>query len=129
MTAIPEADFRIITGGEVILRAAGGAIDAYWDIFSIHKNEDVYEILEQYFIGLIDDRDLVDGAVPQDKIDDPFKTDPKRDQTLIVHTDKPFNAETPEADLNTFITPTEKHYVRHHLWSVINARRTLYALI
>jgi len=106
----------LITGGEVILRAAGGAIDAYWDIFSIHKKEDVYEILEQYFIGLIDERDLVDGAVPQDQIDDPFKTDPKRDQSLIVHTDKPFNAETPETDLNAFITPVGKHYVRHHLW-------------
>lgn len=127
MVAILEANYLLIAGGEVILRAAGGAIEAYWDIFSIHKNEDVYEILEQYFIGLIDDRDLVDGKVAQDQIDDPFKTDPKRDQTLIVHTDRPFNGETPDADLNNFITPTEKHYVRHHLWSVINARRPLEA--
>jgi len=30
----------------VILRAAGGAIDRYWDIFTIHKKQDVYDILE-----------------------------------------------------------------------------------
>ena len=39
-------------GGEVILRAAGGAIDQYWNIFSIHKKQEVYDILESYYIGV-----------------------------------------------------------------------------
>jgi len=94
----------------------GGAIDPYWDIFTIHQKQDVYDVLEQYFIGLVDPRDLEDGKLPNDHVDDPFDTDPARDSSLIVHSQKPFNAETPTKDLASFITPTDTHYVRHHLW-------------
>jgi sulfite oxidase len=103
-------------GGEVILRAVGGAIDKYWDIFSIHKKQDVYDILESYCIGEIDPRDLVDGGVPLSDIDDPFKTDPKRDARLQQHTQRPCNAETPPDELQSFITPNETFYVRNHMW-------------
>jgi sulfite oxidase len=122
-------------GGDVILRAVGGSVEPYWvssraytpliyrtlantkqNIFTIHRNKDVYEILEQYFIGKIDPQDLIDGHAPQDKIDDPFKSDPTRDPALIVHTPKPCNAETPDSDLGPYVTPTEKFYVRNHLW-------------
>lgn len=103
-------------GGEVILRAVGSSIEPYWNIFTIHQKQEVYDILEQYFIGLIDPQDLVDGKAPADQIDDPFKHDPKRDEGLIVHSTRPFNAETPTPDLQTFITPIERFYKRHHLW-------------
>lgn len=103
-------------GGEVILRAAGGSIDQYWDIFSIHQKPYVYEILEEYRIGIIDPQDLVDGKVPAESIEDPFKNDPARDPRLKVHTDRPCNAETPASELSTFITPNEIFYVRNHLW-------------
>lgn len=103
-------------GGEVILRAVGGVIDPYWEIFTIHKKKDVYEILEQYYLGDLDPRDLVDGKVPSDDIEDPFQNDPRRDPRLVVHSDRPFNAETAPADLGTFITPNATFYVRHHLW-------------
>ncbi|MCJ1446815.1 MAG: hypothetical protein MMC23_007322 [Stictis urceolatum] len=103
-------------GGEVILRAVGGAIDPYWDIFAIHKKEDVYEILEQYCIGEIDPLDLEDGKVPADDIDDPFETDPKRHSRLHIHTSRPCNAETDAGDLQSYITPNEVFYVRNHLW-------------
>jgi len=103
-------------GGEVILRAVGGVIDPYWEIFTIHKKKDVYDILEQYYLGDLDPRDLVDGKVPSDDIEDPFENDPKRDPRLVVHSDRPFNAETAPPDLSTFITPNQTFYVRHHLW-------------
>lgn len=103
-------------GGEVILRAAGGSIDQYWNIFNIHKKQDVYDILEQYFIGVVDERDLVDGEVPQDAIADPFETDPERCPRLQVHSARPCNAETPCQDLEAYITPNEVFYVRNHLW-------------
>lgn len=103
-------------GGEVILRAVGGVIDKYWDIFTIHKKPDVYDILETYLIGEVDERDLVNGCVPSDDIDDPFDKDPKRDPRLRVITDKPCNAETPEESLSNFITPDQTFYVRNHLW-------------
>lgn len=103
-------------GGSVILRAAGGNIDGYWKIFSIHQKQDVYDILEQYFIGEIDPRDLVDGEVPAEHIDDPFASDPHRDPRLKVHSDRPCNAETPGSELLDYITPNDIFYVRNHLW-------------
>ncbi|CAF9922596.1 MAG: hypothetical protein ALECFALPRED_002126 [Alectoria fallacina] len=103
-------------GGNVILRAAGGSVEPYWNIFSIHKTQEVYDILEEFLIGHIDSQDLVDGHVPVDSIEDPFVQDPKRDQRLIIHTDKPMNAETPTSLLSTFLTPVDVFYVRNHLW-------------
>lgn len=94
----------------------GGVIDTYWDIFSIHKKQDVYDILEQYYIGELDPRDLVDGKVPEDDVEDPFTTDPLRDPALIVHTQRPCNAEAPIDSLRSYITPNETFYVRNHLW-------------
>lgn len=100
----------------MILRAAGGSIDPYWKIFSIHQKQDVYDILEQYFIGTVDSRDLVDGQVPAQNIDDPFVNDPERDARLLCHTDRPCNAETPCGELGDYITPNCTFYVRNHLW-------------
>ena len=103
-------------GGEVILSAVGGAIDSYWNISSIHSKQDTYDILDSFYIGDVDPRDLVNGKVPAEEIDDPFANDPKRDPRLIVLSEKPFNAETPREGLNTFITPEDVFYVRQHLW-------------
>ncbi|KAK4694875.1 sulfite oxidase, partial [Lecanoromycetidae sp. Uapishka_2] len=103
-------------GGDVILRAVGGAIDQYWNIFTIHKKQEVYDILESYYIGDVDPRDLVDGKVPVDHIEDPFANDPKRDGRLIMLSERPCNAETPTEALGSFVTPNEMFYVRHHMW-------------
>ena len=103
-------------GGEVILRAVGGVIDKYWDIFTIHKKQDVYDILEQYYVGDIDPRDLTDGKVPESDVENPFQHDPARDPALIQHSSQPCNAETPLEGLKNFITPNNFFYVRNHLW-------------
>lgn len=104
-------------GGEVILRAAGGSIDPYWDIFTIHKTQYIYDILSQYHIGYIDAADLVDGRPAQEQIEDPFSADPERHPALITRTAKPRNAETPEDALSAdFLTPNELFYVRNHMW-------------
>ena len=103
-------------GGEVIMRGVGGAIDQYWNIFTIHKKQEVYDILESYYIGDIDPQDLVNGQVPAESVDDPFQRDSPRHKDLIVHAERPFDAETPSKDLNKFITPSDTFYVRHHLW-------------
>ncbi|KAL0938751.1 oxidoreductase molybdopterin binding domain-containing protein [Colletotrichum truncatum] len=106
-------------GGEVLLRAAGGAVEPYWDIFSIHKQhlEDVLAILEGYKVGEVGEVDEVDrhhlsGGV----VDDPFQDDPIRDPRLRTLTERPRNAETPVEGLTDFITPTELFYVRNHMW-------------
>ena len=103
-------------GGEVILRAVGGAVDSYWNIFTIHKKQEVYDILESYYIGDVDSTDLVDGQVPVDHIDDPFENDPARDERLMIHSQRPCNAETPTTELLKFVTPNETFYVRNHMW-------------
>lgn len=109
-------------GGDVILRAVGGTIDKYWDIFSIHKKQDVYDILQTYYVGDLDPQDLVNGKVPSDEIDDPFQTDPTRDAALLMRSAKPCNAETPADSLGTYITPNSKFYVRNHLWVPTDAK-------
>ncbi|ODA79534.1 hypothetical protein RJ55_05128 [Drechmeria coniospora] len=104
-------------GGQVILRAAGGSIDPYWDIFSIHKSQYVYDILSQYLIGYVDQADLVNGKPAQEQIEDPFADDPVRHPALITKTAKPRNAETPEDALGAqFLTPNDLFYVRNHMW-------------
>ncbi|KAF4120388.1 sulfite oxidase [Geosmithia morbida] len=107
-------------GGDVILRAAGGSIDGYWDIFSIHKNQYVYDILDTYLIGYVDKVDLsLDGsrlAVAHD-IEDPFSDDPVRHPDLITRTRKPRNAESPACSIeDNFLTPNDLFYVRNHMW-------------
>ncbi|AEO68195.1 uncharacterized protein THITE_52821 [Thermothielavioides terrestris NRRL 8126] len=105
-------------GGDVILRAAGAAIEPYWNIFTIHKSQHVRDILEQYLIGYIDKADLgPDGLPAAETIEDPFVDDPVRDPRLITHTAKPRNAEPPNEELDrTFRTPNELFYIRHHMW-------------
>ncbi|KAI1770295.1 Oxidoreductase, molybdopterin-binding domain-containing protein [Hypoxylon cercidicola] len=104
-------------GGEVILRAAGGSIEPYWDIFSIHKSAYVREILQQYVVGKIHPDDLEDGRPLQSRIEDPFVTDPTRDSRLTKLTQKPCNAETPgDALAESFLTPNDVFYVRNHMW-------------
>lgn len=107
-------------GGDVILRAAGGPIEPYWDIFTIHKNSPyVRDILEQYCVGYIhmDDLDRATKKPKMDEIEDPFAQDPERDSRLVTHTAKPRNAETPSDFVaSEFKTGEELFYVRHHMW-------------
>lgn len=102
-------------GGDVILRAAGGHIEPYWDIFAIHKSQYVRDILDQYVIGQIHPEDLAGNTSEQ--IEDPFASDPPRDERLQLLTQKPCNAETPGEELaDSFLTPNETFYVRNHMW-------------
>lgn len=102
-------------GGDVILRAAGGSIEPYWNIFSIHKAPHVREILDQYLIGYIDAADLLRRE--HEAIEDPFVADPERDARLVTHTSRPRNAEPPTDELTrAFHTPSSLFYVRNHMW-------------
>ena len=44
-------------GGDVILLAAGGDIGPYWNVYSQHHTQQVYDMLEQYRIGNLDVED------------------------------------------------------------------------
>lgn len=103
-------------GGTVIMRAAGGALEPYWSVFSFHARPDILDILEELRIGDVDPKDLVDGKVPASAIEDPFEGDPARDERLIQRTQKPCNAETPMESLQPYITTNETFFTRNHLW-------------
>ena len=40
-------------GGTVILRAAGGALEPYWQVFAFHNAEQIVEMLEDMKIGVV----------------------------------------------------------------------------
>ncbi|KAL2069767.1 hypothetical protein VTL71DRAFT_14446 [Oculimacula yallundae] len=52
------------------------------NIFTIYKRQDVYDILEQYKIGEVEEADLIDGKVLTKSIKDLFMTDPVPDNRL-----------------------------------------------
>jgi sulfite oxidase len=38
-------------GGDKILMAAGGSVEPFWLLYAVHKNPDVYALLEEFRIG------------------------------------------------------------------------------
>jgi sulfite oxidase len=59
------------------------------------------------------------GTLPEGEqtvvTDDPYASEPSRTSSLIVRSEKPFNAETPMPSLIQHITPEGEHYVRNHM--------------
>ena len=104
-------------GAKRIMLAAGGAVDPFWNIYQQHLAKDtaafIAGTLREMRIGnfVRSPEDDSDDA----SIDDPFRDEPTaRSSVLRVHTQKSFNAEPPKELLETYITPTDLFYVRHH---------------
>lgn len=115
-------------GGKRILLAAGGALEPYFEAFPQHKEEFVYELLDEMRIGNLEQSPahgntprrsakaklMADGNLPAKS--DPFANEPDRDSRLIVRSSRPFNAEPPPGLLvASQITPNGIFYVRNHL--------------
>ncbi|XP_072927023.1 sulfite oxidase, mitochondrial isoform X2 [Hemitrygon akajei] len=99
-------------GGDKILLAAGGALEPFWSIYAVHKQEHVYQILEEYKIGELSPED---AQVTID-VADPYGKEPLRHPVLKANSLKPFNAEPPlELLSENYVTPTEIFFVRNHL--------------
>lgn len=45
----------------MISRGVGGAVDQYYNNFTIHKKQEIYDVLESYCIEDIDPQDLMNG--------------------------------------------------------------------
>ncbi|CAH2050955.1 unnamed protein product, partial [Iphiclides podalirius] len=98
-------------GGEQIYNAAGLSIEPFWNVYGMHKTQQVYKLLESYRIGNIHEDDMVDHSD-----DELWAREPYRDPRLIVKTAKPFNAEIPpQYQIAHFNTPNELFYVRQHM--------------
>ncbi|XP_012943234.1 sulfite oxidase [Aplysia californica] len=100
-------------GGKKILMASGKSMEPFWNVYSVHKNDEVYEILESLRIG-----NIVEVATKKEAgaTDDPYRNDPERSPLLIPSSKKPFNAEPPQQMLvDRFLTPNHLFFVRNHL--------------
>ena len=99
-------------GANKIMLAAGGAVDPFWNLYQQHFDGKVQDILRKYQIGVLSEK--------EEKIEydssDPYANDPTRHSALVVHKQKPFNAETPTQLISeeSYITPNALWYVRHH---------------
>ncbi|KAK9508369.1 hypothetical protein O3M35_005950 [Rhynocoris fuscipes] len=99
-------------GGDIILMAAGGSIDPFWNLYAIHKQDHILEMLEKYRIGNLDKED----AKGSKDDSDPYAWEPRRHPALMKSSDKPFCAEPPTQFLiQSHITPQELFFVRNHL--------------
>ncbi|XP_051865408.1 sulfite oxidase, mitochondrial isoform X2 [Pristis pectinata] len=99
-------------GGDKILLAAGGALEPFWSMYAVHKQEHVYEILEEYKIGELSPEEV---QVTLD-VADPYGKEPSRHPVLKVNSLKPFNAEPPLEILSeNYLTPNEIFFIRNHL--------------
>lgn len=103
-------------GAKRIMLAAGGAVDPFWDLYQQHLHPDTQETVGAFLESMrIGNLKKGEAAAHQLNIDDPYVNEPKRHPCLKVHTEKSFNAEPPPGLVgDTYITPNELFYVRHH---------------
>lgn len=100
-------------GGNIILLAAGGSIEPFWNIYQIHKDENILSMLEELRIGNIEASQTENRSALSS---DPWAKEPRRSPLLTVRSERPFNAESPISDLSSkAITPNDVFFVRNHL--------------
>lgn len=104
-------------GSERIKLAAGGPVDKFWTVFTQHRTPAVQEILKDYKIGRLheDDVKAVRDSISSSENEGDYGLEPVRSPALLVHSKRPFNAESPTALLtSSYITPSNLLFVRHH---------------
>ncbi len=108
-------------GGSLILQAAGGDVQPFWDVWAYHHEAPkVGAFLEKLRIGAVEGADAKDdenatmGQGPPEV--DPYIAEPVRDATRqTIFTERPYCSETPNGVLgSSYLTPAEALYVRNH---------------
>jgi len=102
-------------GASKIMLAAGKSVDPFWQIYQQHLgNAAVEETLAEMQIGTLDAKDVAGLAKELDS-SDPYAREPAPHPALSVHYAKPVNAEMPPSlIMDSWITPNDLWYVRHH---------------
>jgi len=103
-------------GGNRILLAAGKDLGPYWNLYKQHKKKTVYDILDQYQIGVLSEAERLQQKQSAGKEDDPYRNEPERFLGLLrVLTTQPLNAESlPQLIPDNYITPPPAHFIRQH---------------
>jgi len=105
-------------GAEKLMLAAGKQIDPFWALYAQHKAENVQRLLETLRIGNVDAQSFAKQTASNASSDpaDPYRAEPSRHPGLVVNSQQPFNAETPqEMIVDSFITPNSIFYKRNHM--------------
>lgn len=90
-------------GGEKILLGGGGDIEPFWNLYAVHKNDQVLDMLESYRIGNLRSEEVNRDVQSEN---DPYADDPVRPPYFSVRSSKPFNAEPPLNILvDSWVTP------------------------
>lgn len=98
-------------GGEQILNAGGLSVEPFWNVYGMHKTDEILKMLETYRIGNLHEEDVTDHSD-----DEMWANEPIRDRRLIVKSLRPFNAEIPsKLQMLSLDTPNELFYVRQHM--------------
>uniref|UniRef100_A0A2H1VZR0 sulfite oxidase n=1 Tax=Spodoptera frugiperda TaxID=7108 RepID=A0A2H1VZR0_SPOFR len=99
-------------GGDQIMMAGGLSIEPFWNVYGMHKTQEICDLLETYRIGNIHEADMIDHSAEEEL----WSKEPSRDERLIVKTSRPFNAEIPaKLQVAHFDTPNELFFVRQHM--------------
>ena len=111
-------------GKDKIMQAAGGALEPFWELYTVHYTtawDSISALLETYRIGSLADPDPAAAAEKKRRGQHEKRTpglwddEPARHPGLIVRGERPFNAEAPLQALgDAEVTPKGLHYVRNH---------------
>lgn len=99
-------------GSKRIMLAAGSDVDRWWRTCTIHDDDAVRDIIEGFRIGNLRDYVPVDTTAEEEKL---WAKEPARSPGLVVLSQRPFNAQTPEGIMDEFITPNHLFFVRNHM--------------
>ncbi|XP_066114555.1 sulfite oxidase, mitochondrial [Saccopteryx bilineata] len=100
-------------GPAKLMLAAGGPLEPFWDLYAVHNQPHIHEILAQYKIGDLRPEDKTPSTL---KTSDPYADDPRRHPALKINSQRPFNAEPPSELLTeNYITPNPIFFTRNHL--------------
>ena len=107
-------------GREKLLLASGGAVEPFWNVYRTHYTSPaVQAMLSGRCVGVLAAGESHGGGGGGGgggaDSEDPYAREPARSERLIVHSDKPCNAECPPSlHCDSWITPTPLWFVRHH---------------
>jgi sulfite oxidase len=107
---------KVHPGGRHIMLAAGGAVEPFWALYAQHREEYVYELLEEMRVGNLKDGARVAGGGKAVVQGDVYGAEPERHPALLVRSERPYTAEPPAGLLvATQLTPNALFYKRNHL--------------
>lgn len=102
-------------GSDKIILSAGGSLENFWEMYSFHKQPEVFKLLEKFRIGNLHSKDVLDLKDIQNFDQLKQESSVGRSSGLQIHQEFPFCAEG-KGDLfvSSYFTNNENFFVRNH---------------